>query len=278
MDTYQQPTGVRVELHTTAAGLLELPPLAEDRLKIHAGPPVRGACSAHRFLYTRGDIDIQPTGYSDRWQEFQPNTSLIVHLPRVLLMQAAEDLGVHPQRATLSPNHQVRDERIEHIAWALDAERRADHPNGSLFVESLGLALAIHLLCKQGGRSGPAGEPSERTSLSPTQIRRVTSFIEEHLDQNLSIARLARVAAISASHLKTVFKRAMGVPVHEYVIHRRVERARLLLTRGELPVSQVALETGFAHQSHMARSMRRVLGVTPRSLRASDQRAGQENA
>ena len=138
--------------------------------------------------------------------------------------------------------------------------------------------MAIHLLRKQGGRSGPAGEPSARTSLSPTQIRRVTSFIEEHLDQNLSIARLARVAAISASHLKTVFKRAMGVPVHEYVIHRRVERARLLLTRGELPVSQVALETGFAHQSHMARSMRRVLGVTPRSLRASDQRAGQENA
>jgi AraC family transcriptional regulator len=71
---------------------------------------------------------------------------------------------------------------------------------------------------------------------------------------------------VSASHFKTLFKRSTGLPVHEYVIQRRVERAKALLLRGELPASQVALEAGFAHQSHMARSMRRVLGVTPSSI------------
>ncbi|MNN49789.1 Helix-turn-helix domain protein [compost metagenome] len=54
--------------------------------------------------------------------------------------------------------------------------------------------------------------------------------------------------------------------MHEYVIRRRVERARTLLLQRELPASQVALEAGFSHQSRMARCMRRILGATPRQL------------
>ena len=74
---------------------------------------------------------------------------------------------------------------------------------------------------------------------------------------------------VSASHLRALFKRTVGTPVHEYVIQRRVERARALLLRGDLPASQVALDAGFSHQSHMARCMRRVLGVTPATIARS---------
>jgi AraC family transcriptional regulator len=263
--------GLRVELSTTSAGELELPALAEHRLKIHAGRPVRGACSVHRFLYTRGDIDIQPAGYADRWQEFQSNTSLIVHLSRALIRRAAEELELDPDRAMLEPRHQFRDPQIEHIAWALDADRRATHRNGTLYTESLGLALAIHVLGQYTSRPGfqRAASSADGRGLSSLQHRRVIAFIEEHLDEDLSIARLAGVAAISASHFKTLFKRTAGVPVHEYVIQRRVERAKALLTRGDLPASQVALAAGFTHQSHMARAMRRLLGMTPRAIASS---------
>lgn len=102
--------------------------------------------------------------------------------------------------------------------------------------------------------------------LSQAQLRRVTAYVEACLDQDLSLIRLANVAGVSASHLKTLFKRST-VPVHEYVVQRRVERARALLSRDELPINQVALEAGFSHQSHMARCMRRVLGVTPKAVR-----------
>jgi AraC family transcriptional regulator len=105
-----------------------------------------------------------------------------------------------------------------------------------------------------------------RGRLSKPQLRRVTAYIEDHLEEDLSLATLAGVAGVSASHLKTLFRRSTGLPVHEYVIKRRVERAKVLLMRGELPVSQVALQAGFAHQSHMARWMRRLLGVTPASV------------
>src|SRR5688572_14301818 len=93
--------GFRVEHNTTPAGVLHLPTLPEPRLKIHVGSPVRGACSKHRFLYTRGDIDIQPAGYFDTWQEFQSSTFLVVHVPGALLRYAAEDLELDPDATRL---------------------------------------------------------------------------------------------------------------------------------------------------------------------------------
>jgi AraC family transcriptional regulator len=77
---------------------------------------------------------------------------------------------------------------------------------------------------------------------------------------------MAQVAAISVSHLKVLFRRTFGMPPHQYVIRRRVERARTLLYQGKMPLSQIALEAGFAHQSHMAQCMKRILGVTPAAL------------
>src|SRR5690606_3920077 len=126
-----------------------------------------------------------------------------------------------------------------------------------LYGESLGTALAVHLLARYRA-SAPV-----RRGLSRPQLQRVREYIEAHIDTDLSLARLAKVAEVGGSHFKTLFKRSTGLPVHEYVIRRRVARARTLLASGELPASEVALAAGFSHQSHMARWMRRVLGVTP---------------
>jgi AraC family transcriptional regulator len=265
--------GLRVDLRTTPAGEVSLEASPDHRVKIHAGAPVRGACRAHHFVYTRGDIDIVPAETSDVWHEKDPGTSLVLQLSPSLVRRAAEDLGLDSDRTSIEPKHQLRDPQIEHLAWALDAERAAGHPSGSLYVESLGLGLAIHLL----GRYPAPG--SGLRGLSKPQLRRITTYIEEHLDEDLSLARLASVTAVSASHLKTLFKRSTGLPVHEYVVRRRVERARSLLLRGDVPASQVAIEAGFAHQSHMARCMRRVLGMTPMAVaRRSRRQTGSRSA
>jgi AraC family transcriptional regulator len=252
--------GVRVDMRTTAPGRVELEGVDDHRVRIHVGNPVRGACSVHKFLYSRGDIDIHPAGYADVWEEFDTNTSMVLRLTPSLLRSAAEEIGVDSMHTGLEPRHQFQDPQIEHIAWALDAERRGGDRNGRLYTESLGLALAIHLL---GRYKAPV---TLRRGLSRLQVRRLTAHIENNLDQDLSLAQLAAVVNLSGSHFKTVFKRSMGVAVHEYVIQRRVARAKELFETSELPASQIALAAGFSHQSHMARSMRRLLGVTPRAI------------
>jgi AraC family transcriptional regulator len=252
--------GLLVEVQTTPAGVIELSALPDHRVKVHAGAPVRGACRLEQFLYTRGDIDIIPAGVSDVWHEEDSNTSLILQVSPSLLRRVAEDLGADPDGTGLEPRHQIRDAQIEHIAWALEAERAAGYPNGFLYTEMLGSALAMHLL---GRYPAPLRSPR---GLPTPRLRRVTEYIEEYLDQDLSLSRLAEVGGVSPSHFKTLFKQSTGLPVHEYVIQRRVERARMLLLRGHAPASRVALDSGFSHQSHMARWMRRVLGVTPAAL------------
>jgi AraC family transcriptional regulator len=95
----------------------------------------------------------------------------------------------------------------------------------------------------------------------------VLELIEARLDQRLALAELAAAAGLSPSHFKPLFKASTGLAPHQFVIRRRVERARALLLDGRLPMAQVALESGFAHQSHMARAMRRILRTTPGALR-----------
>jgi AraC family transcriptional regulator len=268
MDIPRIRTGLHVEHHTTPPGPVELQPKADHRVRIHAGAPVRGRCRIQPFVYTRGDVDVFPAGVSDRWEESSASTFLMVSLAPSLIRRAAEDMGLDPDRARVAERHLVRAPQIEHIAWALDAEHKAGYPSGLLYTESLGLALAAHLL-----GDVPAafdGAPRLASGLSAIQNRRVTAYIDAHLDRDLSLARLARIAGVSASHFKVLFRRSTGLAVHQFVVQRRVERAQALLERGDLPVSQVALETGFAHQSHLARWMRRLLGATPAAvMRAS---------
>ncbi len=261
---------VELRWQQTRAGPIELRPSALHRIRLHSGAPVRGACSAVAFTYTAGDLDLLPAGHAEGWQEYDDSRSLWLSLSARLLQRAAEDLDLDPARAHPDLKYQFRDPHIEHIAWALEAEqhdggaRSGDHDR--LYAESLGYALAVHLLRRHARPlTGDAGLP-------PARLRRLESYIDTHLDRELSLPALADVAGVSVSHLKTLFRRSTGLPVHQYVLRRRVERARLLLERGELPLSQIALEAGFAHQSHMARCMRRLLGTTPAALRRSQQR------
>ncbi|MBV8260851.1 MAG: helix-turn-helix transcriptional regulator, partial [Paraburkholderia sp.] len=87
-----------------------------------------------------------------------------------------------------------------------------------------------------------------------------------HLDERLTLEALAVLVDLSVPHFKALFRETLGMPVHQYVVRRRVERARVLLVEGRLSLSQVALEAGFAHQSHMAHWMTRLLGTTPLAL------------
>jgi AraC family transcriptional regulator len=264
-DAPRPRVGLDVTLRVRAAGANRHVPSAEHVLSVHADAPARVSCHAGRVrsVRKRGHVDLMPAGMSDEWFEHDASRTVDLRLSASLVRRVAEDLGLSAERAGLRPLHHATDPQIEHVAWALEAERRGGFPNGLLYRESLGVALAVHLL---GRYRAPT---TEGRGLSPAQRQRVVDYIEAHLDEDLSLERLARVAGVSGSYFKALFKRSTGVPAHAYVVQRRVERARALLLRGDLPASEVALQAGFSHQSHMARCMRRVLGVSPSAITRS---------
>ena len=100
-------------------------------------------------------------------------------------------------------------------------------------------------------------------------MRRVREFVEERLEENISIQALANIASLSMYHFARAFKQSEGMTPHEYLIQRRVQRTKDLLAETDLPLSEIALASGFSDQSHCARRFREHVGVTPSSYRWS---------
>jgi AraC family transcriptional regulator len=105
-------------------------------------------------------------------------------------------------------------------------------------------------------------------ALTAAQVAQVSESIDAHLHEDLSLDRLAAQIGYSTAHFARAFRAATGQPPARYAMIRRVERARALLLTGDLPVSAIAAELGFADHSHLTRAMRRQLGVTPSQLRS----------
>jgi AraC family transcriptional regulator len=112
---------------------------------------------------------------------------------------------------------------------------------------------------------GPMRNPR---GLSARRLKAVLGYIREHLHSALTLRELAAVAHLSPYHFARRFKESTGLPPHQYIIARRIERAQELL-RGEeeLTLAQVAARTGFWDQGHFTRHFKRLVGVTPKRFR-----------
>ena len=108
-----------------------------------------------------------------------------------------------------------------------------------------------------------------RGGVTPRALRRVREYVEAHLDETISLEQLAGVAGLSKYHFARAFKQSEGVTPHEYLVRWRVRRARELLAGTELPLSEIALASGFSDQSHFARRFRERVDVTPSCYRWS---------
>jgi AraC-like DNA-binding protein len=116
-------------------------------------------------------------------------------------------------------------------------------------------------------RAAPA--TPQRGGLPPGAERRVRDYVDAHLGDSVDLVELAAVAGLSLFHFARQFKQSVGVTPHHYLVQRRVEHAKKILARTDLPLSEVAAAVGFADQSHLARHFRQLLGATPREFRWS---------
>ncbi len=211
-----------------------------------------------------GSFDVLPGKSSVSWIDEGSSTFLAVNMDHDLICSTAFEMGLEPNRLQLVPRLTCRDPRIEHILWALKVELETPEPQGTLYADSLGIALATQLV-RRCTPSLPLAVPCG--GMSKRRLRRVLDHIDDRLAHELGLGDIAAVAGVSPSHLNLLFKQSMGTSVHKYVVRRRVERAVDLLRHTNEAVSDIALRTGFANQSHMSRCLRSAFGVTPRSLR-----------
>jgi AraC family transcriptional regulator len=116
-------------------------------------------------------------------------------------------------------------------------------------------------------------DPSQ--ALLAWQMRRVESYIEEHLDQQILVANLSELVHLSEAHFSRAFRLAYGVPPHAYIVRRRLELAAQLMLAGREPLSEIALRCGFHDQAHLSKQFRQLTGETPAAWRRLRRRPAQ---
>lgn len=202
---------------------------------------------------TRGAINVMPPGLPRVFRHHDGCSFACVTVP------ATTEIDVRPQLA-------LRDEPLRLLLESLIAATELGDDT-HLFREAVRNAVVARLL--ELDRKAPA---QLSHGLPPASLARVVEFLDAHLADDLSVEDLSRVAGLSPAHFSSLFRTTFGEPPHQHVIRLRVERARRLLERGADP-SEAALAVGFYDQSHLARHMRRLLGITPgtiaRTIRSS---------
>jgi AraC family transcriptional regulator len=250
---------------------LAVPALTHHRLVLVARPPeqldLRFAAVKRHIPTPAGSITLVPAG-SPVWARSSGHKDeLHIFLEAGQLARvAAETFDVDPARLTVPPLDGLDLPHLRAAMLAVDAELASDGAGGSLAAESLGNLLAVHLIRHILAPRRPAR--GRDGTLPRGRLRAVVEYIEEHLEAGPSLEQMGAVACLSPYHFARQFKKATGLPPHQYVILRRVERAKQLLQgRGDLSLAEVAACAGFSDQSQFSRHFKRLVGVTPGQFR-----------
>lgn len=212
-----------------------------------------------------GTITIIPEGHEGRWDIAGPIGVSHVFLPHDRLQACADQLG-NGQVPELIARVGFEDPVAARVMELLgrDAPAATD-PAARLFVEQATDLLVTQLA--RGHSSLGAIEAPERRGLADWQVRKVTAYMREHLDEPVGLDVLAGLVGLSRFHFCTAFRQATGATPHAWLVQMRIERARQLLADPALPVTEVALAVGYETPSSFAAAFRKLTGVTPSAFR-----------
>ncbi|ASU82630.1 AraC family transcriptional regulator [Nocardiopsis gilva YIM 90087] len=242
---------------------------ASHVLVVHAGTSTHLRWSADgracRERFHRGQALINPAGWASRPRWEEDVELMLVALDPTWLERLAEQGGAR-RVFELVPHFHLSDPLLAMMVERLVAEYEQAEPADTLYAQALVQAVAAHVLRMSSER--PVS-PQRVGGLSPRRMARVEDYIEANLQERLRLEDLASVAGLSASHFTRAFRVSTGQSPHQYVLRLRLDRARRALQSTDDPIAHIAEATGFADQSHLTRTMRRQLGITPSTLRAA---------
>jgi AraC family transcriptional regulator len=159
----------------------------------------------------------------------------------------------------------IESERLAYLSRAMFREAIRPGFASALFVEAMGMAIAVEIARCDGERRSAEGR--SHGGLAPWQMRRLESYVYDHLSEELSLNELAQLLGISLRHLSRVVRQAKGVSVHRWIADCRILEARRLLTETDLPVQEIARRAAFHSAAAFATAFRAASDYAPGEFR-----------
>jgi AraC family transcriptional regulator len=161
------------------------------------------------------------------------------------------------------PHFAKPDPLVYQIGMALKAEFELNHSGNRFYIDAMATALAAHVLQHYSSHKQMLPEPVK--GLPAYKLSEAIAYIQDHLDKELSLTEIAAEVKMSPYYFARLFKQSMGIAPYQYLIQQRVERAKRLLKQRNDAIVDVALQCGFANQSHFTKLFRQLTGMTPKA-------------
>ena len=268
------PARSRIELRYDAPAHLLV--LYEDGVRGDGETSIDGLPPS-RLRNLANKLTFVPAGHSYReWHE----ASAAIRMTCIYLSPARGQDSIATDTA-YGPRAFFEDSIVWATATKLKNVIESNQSQSAPYFDALASVLA-HEISRSGQElSWPT--PATRGGLASWQRRAVTAYIEEHLDEQIALVTLARLARLSQHHFCRAFKRSFGIPPHGYHLQRRMERAKVLLSDRANSITDVALTLGYAFNSSFTLAFRKITGQTPSEFRkdvtseAGPRKNGQNN-
>lgn len=223
------------------------------------GSPAQGLVGGSRFTVAPSEslrATFIPYGI-DSSVVFAVNRQIVALLfPPMYLA----DLVEGRRHGSIAPVLFAEDQRLIDLVRLMEGEITAPSFASDMLIDGLGRSIAAVLARLD---TASIGTEADRIHLAPWKLRRVLDFVEDQLQNDISLTDLATVADLSPFHFSRVFKLATGVSPYRYVRDRRLLRSRDLLADGAMGIAEVALSCGFANQSHFTAAFSKASGISP---------------
>jgi len=207
-----------------------------------------------------GGVGIYDLEANPRVRNRGPVDWVHYHIPRTALNVFADDVQI-AWIESLRCQHGTIDQVLLRMTQMILPTIATPRVFSELFLDHFRLLFCAHVT-QLYARSLSAIK-KYRGGLAPWQRRLVAELLEENLDGQIGLADLAGECGLSVSHFVRSFRRSFGIPAHRYLIRRRIEKAKSLLSGSAFALSDVALQAGFSDQASFSRSFRAVVGMPP---------------
>ncbi|MBW4637071.1 MAG: helix-turn-helix domain-containing protein [Gloeocapsa sp. UFS-A4-WI-NPMV-4B04] len=210
-----------------------------------------------------GDICVVPA-HTHHWIHSQGEQELILlSFAPAFINQVAQESGAR-ERIEIVPHFAKSDPLIHQIGLALRKALQADSINNQVYVQSMGITLAAHLIEYYSAEKQSL--PIINSALCPN-IGQAIDYIHSHLTQDLSLEAIATTIGMSQYHFSRVFKQTTGITLWQYVVQQRIQLAKRLLKKVDLSIVDVSKYLGFSSQGQFTNFFRKHSGVTPTQYR-----------
>lgn len=221
----------------------------------------------HEYSAKPGTTEAIPANADFRAEWFQPKKNILVSVePEKMKVLAEREFDIGNIELVAKPGGEVDAVASSLATLIYTASETAS--KDSLYMDSLTTALTLRLISSHAAKQDLEQRDIAAGGLSPHKVKLIVDYLENHLQDSISLSELANLVGTSQRHFLRAFRHSTGLTPYQYLLNLRVERAREMVISTDLPLKVISVLCGFSSRSHLITTMRKRLKATPGQIRA----------